>query len=88
MKLDFVNDNENAMTACAAMHVSQAVKKPVEVGMFYIMKDTTFVNSSGEQHGKLGDIAIIGKDHAWPVSEEYFRENYVTVPGRALEEVK
>lgn len=79
MKLDFVNDNESCMRTMDLACTTKARKKPVVVGSFVLEDDVTFVTSSGEQHGKVGDVVIIGKDHAWPVSPEYFAEHYEVI---------
>jgi hypothetical protein len=72
---DFINSPEH-YTACKANATGVAQKKPVAVA-FYVLKEIQhFVTTSGTQTGNVGDYVLIGKDHAWPVSKEYFEENY------------
>ena len=86
MKLDFVNDNENAMKFCGYDKDGQAQKLPVAVLYFELKDKMEFVTSSGTQTGKPGDIVLVGKDHAWPVSKEYFQENYKVLRKRVKAE--
>lgn len=53
-----------------------AKKKPVNLPYFILSSMEHFVTSSGVQTGYTGDYVLIGKDHAWPVSPSYFKENY------------
>lgn len=55
-------------------------KIPVEHKFFIAREDIEFVTGSGTQRAKLGDYVIIGKDHAWPVTPEYFEEHYHEIP--------
>ena len=59
----------------------KCLKKPVIHGYFVITEFMRFKTETGEQDGKPGMICIVGKDHAWPVTAEYFSENYDTVKG-------
>lgn len=55
---------------------SSCFKIPLEHKFFIARDDIEFVTNSGRQVAKPGDYVIIGKDHAWPVSPEYFEEHY------------
>ena len=54
-------------------------KKPVVHGYFVLEDPMTFNTETGSQRGEPGMYCIIGKDHAWPVTAEYFEENYAVV---------
>jgi hypothetical protein len=62
--------------ACKRLAEMRVVKRPVWHDAYILKEDTILVTPSGKQYGKAGDYVIIGKDHAWPVSPEYFAEHY------------
>jgi hypothetical protein len=64
------------MSSVLAAATSTVQKRPVPARAFILEQPATFVTSSGEQHGTVGDVVIIAKDHAWPVSPQYFAEHY------------
>jgi hypothetical protein len=63
----------------------KCVKRPVVHKMFdvtepmdvHITREDGIVNI---QHCRIGDILIVGDDHCWPVTKEYFAKHYDTVP--------
>jgi hypothetical protein len=71
--LDFETLKARAMGRC--------VKRPVVHGCFMIHERMIFETGTGVQVGYPGMIAIVGKDHAWPVTAEYFHEHYDKIEG-------
>ena len=60
--------------------VGRCVKMPVAHGYFIADEEMHFITKSGTQKAKPGDYIIIGLDHAWPVSKEYFEKHYHEMP--------
>ena len=54
----------------------RCVKRPVVHVYFELAKKMTFHTETGVQEGLPGMIAIVGADHAWPVTKEYFAAHY------------
>jgi hypothetical protein len=76
-----VDTNETKMDYVDMLEMAagkKCLKKPVVYGYFVITEEMAFHTESGEQMGKPGMVCIVGKDHAWPVTAEYFSENYDT----------
>lgn len=76
IEYDFVNDKSAYTDLLEVVSPLYCQKKPVTHGYFISLDEIKFVTSSGTQTAKPGDYVIIGKDHAWPVSKDYFEENY------------
>lgn len=58
----------------------KCIKMPVAHSFFIAEEEMEFVTTSGTQKAKPGDYVIIGRDHAWPVTKEYFEEHYHEMP--------
>ena len=70
-----------------ARAMGRCVKRPVVHGCFMLHEPMTFHTETGAQLGKPGMIAVVGADHAWPVSKEYFDAHYDQIERRDDDEV-
>lgn len=58
----------------------RCVKMPVAHNFFVAQEEMGFITTSGTQKARPGDYIIIGLDHAWPVTKEYFEQHYHEMP--------
>lgn len=75
LRFDFVND-KFAVNDIMILASGECLKRPVKHKYFVAKQAIEFQTKSGKQYANPGDYVIIAKDHAWPVSKEYFHEHY------------
>lgn len=77
LKFDFVGEHkESCYRLISSWATHKVMKKPVEHTSFISEVNMLLKTETGEQEVKPSDVVIIGDDHAWVVSKEYFEKNY------------
>jgi hypothetical protein len=77
---NFVAAQKQDYAEIEKMAQAKCIKMPVAHRFFIAEEPIALITQTGHQYADRGDYVIIGKDHAWPVSKEYFEEHYHEIP--------